>query len=87
MRCYRKKEHNATRTAVGMVWIAAPTFPTREIRIAERAAILIQAGSVTLVSDTAPVTSEYVVTGAPPRNAARVQADRRPASYGEGQDP
>ena len=29
------------------VWMAAPTFPTREIRMAESAAILMQDGSVT----------------------------------------
>ena len=34
----------------------------------------ITAGFVTFVKDTAPVTSEYVVTGGPPTNPAKTQA-------------
>ena len=53
--------------------MSAPTLPITERSIAETAEILNTDGSVTLVSETAPVTSEYVVTGAPPKKAAKQQ--------------
>ena len=68
------------RTACGIVCITAPTLPISASTTAETPAMRSTEGSVTFVSDTAPVTSEYVVIGAPPRNAARQQESPSPSN-------
>ena len=54
------------KTDAGMDFNKALILPKTEKTIPVTAAIRITAGFVTFVKDTAPVTSEYVVTGGPP---------------------
>ena len=66
------------RTASGIVLRRALTLPKIEKRMPNTAAMRITAGSAIFVSDTAPVTSEYVVTGGPPRIAEATHASPSP---------
>ena len=68
------------KTDAGMDFNKALILPKTEKTIPVTAAIRITAGFVTFVKDTAPVTSEYVVTGGPPTNPAKTQARPSPSS-------
>ena len=68
------------KTDAGMDFNKALILPKTEKTIPVTAAIRITAGLVTFVKDTAPVTSDYVVTGGPPTNPAKAQARPSPNS-------
>ena len=57
-------------TGDGIVWRRTPILPTKARTMAVMAAQVITAGLKTFVRATAPVTSEYVVLGGPPRKDA-----------------
>ena len=67
-------------TGVGIVAKIAPSFPINAKSIAQIAAQVIIAGLYAFVTVTAPVTSEYVVLGGPPKSDATDVARPSPKS-------
>jgi len=67
-------------TGMGIVFRIAPNFPKNAKAIAIIAAIVISFVSNLFNNATAPVTSEYVVFGGPPKNEARIVAIPSPRS-------
>lgn len=70
------------KTEAGMDFNKALILPKTEKTIPVTAAIRITAGLVTFVKDTAPVTSEYVVTGGRRLTRRKHRQDHHPVVYG-----